>query len=148
MKKIERLELIKNLILTHEIETQHELLDRLKEEGLNPTQATISRDMNEIGIVKIPSKSGKSIYGLSKQNTGIIVPKPLVFSDILLAISRLEKMLNIVVEPGNSRLVKRHILAHYASDIFSLIADDDSLLLIANSEVAAIEIQEWIKKWE
>lgn len=148
MKKSERLELIKKLILAHEIETQHELLERLEKEGLKPTQATISRDMNEIGIVKIPSQSGKYIYGLSKNKNSIIMPQPINFSEILLDVSRLENMINIDVVPGNSRLVKRRILDEWTNHIFSLIADDDSLLLVAKTSEVAKTLENSILGWE
>ena len=52
MKKKERLEVIKELVTTEAIESQQELLDLLDERGMHLTQATISRDMNEIGIIK------------------------------------------------------------------------------------------------
>ena len=44
-------------------------LKLLEAEGLTLTQATISRDMNEIGIIKVPSVDGPYIYGLSKDKT-------------------------------------------------------------------------------
>lgn len=147
MKKNERLELIKRIILTHEVETQHELLNHLKMEGLTPTQATISRDMNEIGIVKIPSKTGRYVYGLSNNKSAVIVPQPLNLSEIIIEISRLKSMLNIDVVPGNSRLLKRHILNEFSDQVFSLIADDDSLLLVAPTEATAEALHKRISHW-
>lgn len=76
MKKHERLQLIKEIVLSNEIETQHDLLEILKEQNASFTQATISRDMNEIGIVKIPNKDGRYIYGISKEiDNTCITPK-------------------------------------------------------------------------
>lgn len=65
MKKSERLELIKKIVSENAIETQHDLLKLLEERGLTLTQATVSRDMNEIGIIKVPSSEGPYIYGFS-----------------------------------------------------------------------------------
>lgn len=76
MKKSERLDLIKKMVLSHEIETQHELLKLLADYGLELTQATISRDMNEIGIVKIPSGTGRYVYGLSQDSGKRVVQRP------------------------------------------------------------------------
>lgn len=69
MKKSERLELIKRIVAENAVETQHDLLKLLEAEGLTLTQATVSRDMNEIGIIKVPSPEGPYIYGLSKDKT-------------------------------------------------------------------------------
>lgn len=73
MKKSERLELIKRIVAENAVETQHDLLKLLEAEGLTLTQATVSRDMNEIGIIKVPSPEGPYIYGLSKDKTKKLV---------------------------------------------------------------------------
>ncbi len=53
MKKNDRLFAIKNLILTHDIATQQELMDLLKKEGFQSTQATLSRDIKELNLIKV-----------------------------------------------------------------------------------------------
>ncbi|HEQ4590965.1 TPA: arginine repressor [Streptococcus pyogenes] len=151
MKKSERLELIKKMVLMHPIETQHDLLRLLAEHGLELTQATISRDMNEIGIVKIPSGSGSYIYGLSQDSGKKIVQGPRSIKSTILAVSDktkgLEQHLYLKVVPGNSKLIKRYLLADFSKAIFSLIADDDSLLLIAKSPSEADMIRQEILLW-
>lgn len=147
MKKSERLNLIKQIVLNHAVETQHELLRRLEAYGVTLTQATISRDMNENGIIKVPSAKGRYIYGLSNENDPIFttaVAKPiktsiLSISDKLLG---LEQFININVIPGNSQLIKTFIMSHCQEHIFSLTADDNSLLLIAKSEADADHIRQ------
>ncbi|QIL45718.1 ArgR family transcriptional regulator [Vagococcus coleopterorum] len=52
MKKTERQDLVKQVVLQYQIETQDELLEKLKTVGVEATQATISRDMRELSIVK------------------------------------------------------------------------------------------------
>lgn len=151
MKKSERLELIKKMVLTHPIETQHDLLRLLAEHGLELTQATISRDMNEIGIVKIPSGSGRYIYGLSQDSRKKIIQGPRSIKSTILAISDptagLEQHLYLTVVPGNSKLIKRYLLTDFPEAIFSLIADDDSLLLIAKSAADADKIRQEVLLW-
>ncbi|MDV6001131.1 UNVERIFIED_CONTAM: arginine repressor [Streptococcus canis] len=151
MKKNERLELIKKMVLTHSIETQHDLLALLAEHGLELTQATISRDMNEIGIVKIPSGSGRYVYGLSQDSGKKVIQGPESIKSTVLAMSDkiegLEQHLYLKVVPGNSKLIKRYLLADFAEAIFSLIADDDSLLLIAKSAADADKIRQEVSRW-
>lgn len=62
MKKAQRQLLIKQLLHTYEIETQEDLLALLQKEGVNATQATISRDIRELNIVKSHSDDGKVRY--------------------------------------------------------------------------------------
>ena len=63
MSRAKRQAIILDVIANKEIETQKELTYELKEHGLNVTQATISRDINELGLVKAASpKTGKQRY--------------------------------------------------------------------------------------
>lgn len=55
MKKKDRLELIRKIVQENKITTQKELVRLLQAEGLKATQATVSRDINEIGITKVPT---------------------------------------------------------------------------------------------
>ncbi|MBM7643369.1 arginine repressor [Streptococcus loxodontisalivarius] len=151
MKKNERLELIRKIVLENEIETQNELVQLLEAEGLKATQATISRDINAIGIIKVPSDSGKYIYGLSKETARKFMTPLQQACDHILEVSEeiagLEHMINLSIVPGNSRLLKRLILEEFKDDLFSLISDDDSLLLIAKSVETASFLRENFEQW-
>lgn len=151
MKKSERLDLIKRMVLSHEIETQHELLALLKEQGLELTQATISRDMNEIGIVKIPSGSGPYIYGLSQDSGKKMSQRPLSIKSTILSISEkhdhLRNHLYLRVVPGNAMVIKRQLLTDFSDKIFSIIADDDSIFLMTQTEADTDLIRQTVAGW-
>ncbi len=66
MNKRERLEVIKDLVVRFPIDTQEEIVERLEAMGVNATQATVSRDIKELGIIKVPSADKGYIYGLPK----------------------------------------------------------------------------------
>ena len=57
--KRSRIMKIKEIIQNQVIETQEELAEALRKEGINVTQATVSRDIKELRLVKIPYKDGK-----------------------------------------------------------------------------------------
>ncbi len=151
MKKSERLELIKKIVAKNAVETQHDLLKLLEAEGLTLTQATISRDMNEIGIIKVPSVDGPYIYGLSKDKTKKVGQVSVPIKSTVLAVSEetegLENMINLDVIPGNSRLIKRFLLEDFKDSLFSVIADDDSLLVVAKTAENAAAIRQEVRKW-
>ena len=108
-------------------------------------KATVSRDINEIGITKVPTEDGSYIYGLSTAPRR--VGRSSVACRRLLRIDRQHAFMNILVQPGTSRLIKKILLDEYKHLIFSLIADDDTLFLVAQSELAAIELHGQIVKW-
>ena len=66
MNKIERQNRIKRLIQSGHIGTQEEIKRHLQEEGISVTQATLSRDLREIGLLKLRDSSGKLYYSLSE----------------------------------------------------------------------------------
>ena len=142
MKKKDRLELIRKIVQENKITTQGELVKLLQNEGLKATQATVSRDINEIGITKVPTEDGSYIYGLSTAPRR--VGGTSVATRRLLRVDRQHAFMNIV---GTSRLIKKILLEEYKHLIFSVIADDDTLFLVAQSELAAIELQGQIIKW-
>ena len=132
MKKNDRLELIRKIVQENKITTQGELVKLLQNEGLKATQATVSRDINEIGITKVPTEDGSYIYGLSTA--------PRRVGGTSVATRRLLRV-------DRQHAFKKILLDEYKHLIFSVIADDDTLFLVAQSELAAIELQGQIIKW-
>ena len=64
MNKGQRHIKIREIIANNDIETQDDLVDELKKAGYNVTQATISRDIKELHLVKVPLMDGKYKYSL------------------------------------------------------------------------------------
>ena len=72
--KFQRQAAIIDLITNHEIDTQEELTARLREMGFNSTQATISRDIKELRLIKIASSNGGYKYSVAEneQDSGFV----------------------------------------------------------------------------
>ncbi|NLX93380.1 MAG: arginine repressor, partial [Clostridiales bacterium] len=73
--KRKRLDLIRKLIEKYSISTQEELLRRLEENGFEVTQATISRDINELRIIKMMGSNGQYRYVTSNTDSDELVSK-------------------------------------------------------------------------
>lgn len=143
MNKKERLEKIRRFVTDYQIGTQEEIVEHLKEAGISATQATVSRDIKELGIVKIPLKNNTYIYELPKS-----IVKSLQLAENNIGGSQvMGNMLNLNVIPGNTVFVKGQLVAAFSDKIFSCIADDNSILIVAKTEEAAKEISEQVKKW-
>ncbi|MBY5033727.1 arginine repressor [Streptococcus gallolyticus] len=140
MKKSDRLQLIKELVLRYPIDTQDEIVERLKEAGVVATQATVSRDIKELGIIKVPSENGY-IYGFSKTNAAKLQTSNIHH------LSTMNNMINLRLVPGSTTVVKRQILEFFADEIFSIIADDDSILLIVKDEAIIPQMEQTMKVW-
>ncbi len=141
MNKRERLEVIKDLVVRFPIDTQEEIVERLEAMGVNATQATVSRDIKELGIIKVPSADKGYIYGLPK--AGLVKVK----SQNVFEVSVMDKMINLRLVPGSSAVVKRQILEQFQEHVFSVIADDDSILLIVTNEGIISQIEQTVRGW-
>lgn len=143
MKKKNRLEKIRRFVSEFEIGTQEEIVEHLRESGITATQATVSRDIKELGIVKIPFKDNTYIYELPKTATSSLK----LAENNILACQNLGNMINLTLVPGSTAVVKRHLSKEFTEEIFSIIADNDSILVVAVSESAAKKVTAEIDNW-
>lgn len=143
MKKKNRLEKIRRFVSEFEIGTQEEIVEHLRESGITATQATVSRDIKELGIVKIPFKDNTYIYELPKTATNSLK----LAENNILACQNLGNMINLTLVPGSTAVVKRHLSKEFTEEIFSIIADNDSILVVAVSESAAQKVTAEINNW-
>ena len=143
MNKKERLEKIRRFVTDYQIGTQEEIVEHLREAGISATQATVSRDIKELGIVKIPLKDNTYIYELPKS---IVRSLQLAENNIVHA-ERMGHMINLQIIPGNTIFVKSQLMTVFSDQIFSCIADDNSILMVLRSEETAKDIFEQVKNW-
>ena len=143
MNKKERLEKIRHFVSDYEVWTQEAIVEYLKQSGITATQATISRDIKELGIVKIPQKNNTYIYELPKSASTSLK----LADNNILDFELLRNMINLRLVPGSTAFVKRQIVEDFSDDIFSILADDDTILLIFRNEEMAHKVLEEIKNW-
>ena len=130
MKKYTRQSKILELITRKEIETQEELADSLKAMGIDVTQATISRDIKELRLVKVMAKSGKYRYAtISQSQEGITDRLNKIFENSVVSI---DNALNIVVIrtiPGAAQICASAIDYMGIDDIVGTLAGDDTVFI-------------------
>lgn len=143
MNKKERLEKIRRFVTDYQIGTQEEIVEHLREAGISATQATVSRDIKELGIVKILLKDNTYIYELPKS----IVRSLQLAENNIIDCERMGNMINLQIIPGNTVFVKSQLTDAFSDQIFSCIADDNSILMVFRSEETAKEIFEQVKNW-
>ena len=144
MKK-NRQEKMLELISRYEIDTQDELIARLREHGYDVTQATISRDIRELKISKMTTGKGTYRYVLPKQSEASGGMK---FSAALIdSIVSVDYACNTVVlktYPGMAQAVAVGIDRMNLHQILGCVAGDDTILVVARDEESATEIADRI----
>ncbi|MDE6607372.1 MAG: arginine repressor [Lachnospiraceae bacterium] len=129
MKKPRHAKIVE-LIEKHDIETQEELADFLKEAGFYVTQATVSRDIRELQLSKIPTGDGKQKYIVLRQDDSHLVDKYIrVLKDGLLSMDMAQNILVIKTVSGMASAVAVAVDAMKFKEIVGSIAGDDTIMM-------------------
>lgn len=134
MNKIERQHRIKRLIQTGHIGTQEEIKRQLQEEGINVTQATLSRDLREIGLLKLRDASGKLYYSLSDTTETTFGS---TIRSYILKVNRAGFMLVLHTNLGEADVLANLVDGSDIPEILGTVAGADTLLVICKDEDTA-----------
>ncbi len=133
MKKNRHRELMR-LISEKDIRTQDELTELLRAEGFAVTQATVSRDINELGLIKIAAASGGYKYSAQKPQEPEKMSEHLdIFSKAVVSIDTAMNQIVIRTYAGMAQAVCASIDKLMQNEILGSIAGDDTVLLIVRS---------------
>ena len=134
MNKSKRHNLIRKIINNNKISRQDDLVRALNQSGVEVTQATISRDIKELQLMKIPSGNGEYIYAFPKNNLSQIEQR---FFNLLrrsmVTIRVQDKFLFIDLKPGNGASVSATLKQVRYGFVFASISDDSGVLIICQS---------------
>ena len=129
MKKV-RLGKIIEIIEKHDVETQEELAAYLREAGYDVTQATVSRDIRELKLSKIPTGDGRQKYVVLKQDDTRMGDKYIrVLSDGFMSMDMAQNILVIKTVAGMAMAVAAAIDAIKFKEIVGCIAGDDTIMM-------------------
>lgn len=144
MKKARQAALLK-LIIDYDINTQDELIVRLRDAGFQVTQATISRDIRELKISKISTGGGSYRYAPPKDNTAL---SDIRFSSAVTgSIVSVQYACNIVVVKtfsGLAQAVAVIIDEMNREEILGCVAGDDTIMVVTKNEAAAQQVSAYI----
>ncbi|GBF11047.1 arginine repressor [Tepidibacillus sp. HK-1] len=132
---------IRELIANKDIETQDELVDELRNAGFQVTQATISRDIKELHLVKVPIEDGRYKYSLpADQRFNPLHKLKRTLSDSFVGIDSTENLIILKTLPGNANALGALIDHLQWNEIMGTICGDDTCLIICRTKENAKEI--------
>lgn len=129
MKKIRHAKIIE-MIQKHDVETQEELANYLREAGLAVTQATVSRDIKELKLSKIPMRNGRQKYIILKQEDSHLGDKYIrVLRDGFSSMDMAQNILVVKTVSGMAMAVAAALDAMRFPEIVGCIAGDDTIFV-------------------
>ncbi len=125
-----------DLITKYEIDTQEALAAKLAENGFHVTQATISRDIKDLKLVKVHSQSGRNIYSLpsSPDHKGAYDRYESIFRSTVNSITSSGNIIVLKTVSGCANAACEAVDAIGSEGILGSIAGDNTIFLVAESE--------------
>ena len=143
--KRNRQEKLLELISRYEIETQDELIERLRENGYSATQATISRDIRELQIAKMTTGRGTYRYVLPKHaDHSPAVNFSAALIDSIINVQYAQNLVVLKTYPGLASAVAGGIDRMQANQILGCVAGDDTILIVTQDEDCARMLSEQV----
>ena len=139
---IQRQRLIANFIDSENVSSQNQLKGLLKKSQILITQATLSRDLNELGAIKKRLKNGRLVYVLPKNqdnNAQFKIAKK-ALEDFVLDVEPVSNQVVVKTTTAAAQVIAESIDNLYIDNIVASIAGDNVVLIISNDETKAKEV--------
>lgn len=116
------------------VNSQQQLVDLLAEAGVEATQATVSRDLEEIGAVKVRAAGGESVYAVPDLPKDRVAPEEhlrRVLGDWVVEVSSSLNLVIVRTPPGSAHVVASALDRAGLPEILGTVAGDDTILVVA-----------------
>lgn len=147
--KIERHSRILEIINSYEIETQEELALELEKIGMDVTQATVSRDIKELKLIKVLSESGKYKYATIANTSAVVSDKLInIFSQTVIQIDYVQNFVVIKTLSGSASAAAEAIDSLNFDGVVGSIAGNNNIFIMTRSEEKAFSLVNKLKKMQ
>ncbi|MEY3894375.1 MAG: hypothetical protein RIR78_1153 [Actinomycetota bacterium] len=128
------------LIKAGVVHSQSDLVKLLKKAGFDVTQATASRDLEELGAVRSRSESGELIYQLGTTADGSIARSMPLPSDLILSVESSGNLAVVRTPPGGAQFLASSLDNSGLENIIGTIAGDDTVLVVSKKAAGGAEL--------
>ena len=135
---------IKEIIEHSKIETQEDLAAALRHDGIEVTQATVSRDIKELMLIKVPDAEGNYHYAFPKEHNMLLTPGRLerTFQDSIIGMRASENLVVVRSLPGTAQSVAYAIDYMKWPEVLGTVAGDDTILVAVDSKDNTVTFME------
>jgi transcriptional regulator of arginine metabolism len=143
MSKEARQFAIKEIISSMPIASQDELRRRLRTRGFRVTQATLSRDMHDLGVSRV--SAGEKAQYVMQPAAGAEILRPLVGAEVL-SVAANESVIVVRTLPGCANTVGEFVDVQKSPDVIGTVAGDNTLLVIPRSQRKTRAVMQFLKE--
>lgn len=146
--KVQRQQTIAKLISKHPIVSQPQLLDLLAAEDIVATQATVSRDLDDLGAVKVRIAGGDTVYAIPEYEPNRLAPEDQLRRVMGEWVAEVRHSANLVVlrtPPGCAHVVASALDRSGLEGVLGTVAGDDTLMCVAEEELGGVALAERLR---
>ena len=141
--KPQRQHLIAKLIEHRAVQNQAQLVELLAAEGCVATQATVSRDLDDLGAIKVRVPGGESAYAIPALPTQQVAPEDhlrRVFGDWVVEVAHSGNLVVLRTPPGSAHVVGSALDRAGLPDIRGTVAGDDTLIVVVSEDAGGAAV--------
>lgn len=148
MRKEERHRIIIQLLEEENIQKQEELVAALQARNIAVTQATVSRDIKELKLVKVPAAGGGYRYSIPVESDEDMNEKlNKLLKNAFVSLDQMDKFVVLKTLPGNASAIANLIDKRFDEELFAILNDDDNILMIAKTIQAKDRLFQELQKY-
>jgi transcriptional regulator of arginine metabolism len=141
--KTQRQHRIARMLEAHAVTSQGQLVELLESDGVRATQATVSRDLDELGAVKVRVPGGELVYAIPELARERVAPEDhlrRVLSDWVADVASSGNLVVLRTPPGSAHVVGSALDRSGLPEIIGTVAGDDTVLIIVSEGVDGAEV--------
>jgi transcriptional regulator of arginine metabolism len=143
LAKPQRQHRLARLLERHAVASQAQAVELLAADGVLATQATVSRDLEELGAVKVRVPGGEMVYAIPEHAKDRIAPEDhlkRVFGDWVVEVSHSANLVVLRTPPGSAHVVASAIDRAGLRDVVGTVAGDDTLMVVVSERVGGARV--------
>ncbi len=148
MAKPQRQHRVARILEQHAVSSQTQLTELLAEEGVLATQATVSRDLEDLGAIKVRVAGGDSVYAIPEHAKERVAPQDhlrRVMGEWVVEVASSANVVVLRTPPGSAHVVGSAIDRSQMADVVGTIAGDDTVLVVALAEVGGSRVAQRLR---
>ena len=143
LAKPQRQHRIARLLADHAVTSQAHLVDLLAADGVSATQATVSRDLEDLGAIKVRVAGGESAYAIPELPANQRAPEDhlrRVFSDWVVEVAHSGNLVILRTPPGSAHVVASALDRSGLAGVLGTVAGDDTLLVVVTEDAGGAAV--------
>lgn len=149
LAKTQRQHLVAKLLAQHAVASQEQLVQLLAEENVTATQATVSRDLDDLGAIKVRAGGGDTVYAIPELPHDQRAPEDhlrRVLCDWVVEVSHSANIVVLRTPPGTANVVGAAVDRSGLAEIIGTVAGDDTLMVVAAESTTGSELAARIRE--